>query len=147
MSNEVALALVAASSFPGFFCHMYSSRMANPVATEIVTGLVGGVPVPAEWRERPSIGVAFLVAAINLKIATATVDPGVQTLAYLFVFGFGLTVVGWVLSGAAEFAYFRRVPQQAIRERPNSKGTASEEVVRTSAPSTWYPRDHVYPVS
>lgn len=127
MSNEVAIALIAASSFPGFFCYIYTSRLANAVATEIVTGVVGGMPVPAEFRWRllyqrwvyyvcPAIGAAVAATAINFKLARLAVDRGVQTLAYFVAFGFGLAVVGWLLSGFSEFAYYRRVLRETTKD-------------------------------
>ena len=127
MSNSIAIALIAASSFPGFFCYIYTSRLANAVATDIVTGVVGGMPLPAEFRWRllyqrwlyyvlPAVGAAVAASAINFKIARLAVDGGVQSVAYLVAFGFALAVVGWLLTGLSEFAYYRRVLKEATKD-------------------------------
>jgi len=127
MSNSTAIALIAASTFPGFFCYIYTSRLANDVATDIVTGIIRGIPASTEWRWRllyqrwvyyvtPAVGAAVIVSALNFKIATLTTDAGVEAVAYLVAFAAALVALGWCLSGVSEFIYFRSVLSKSTRD-------------------------------
>jgi len=120
MSNEVALALIAASSFPGFFCYIWTAKLANTLPAQIISGVANGIPIPAEWRWRllyqrwvyyvgAGIGVSLLVAAFNFKVARLAADGGVQAVAYLVAFLGALVALAWTLSSISELSYFRRV--------------------------------------
>ena len=127
MSNEIALALVAASTFPGFFCYIYTARMANAVIAQIVTGVIEGMPIPPEWRWRllyqrwvyyvgAGIGVSLIVAVFNFKLARLATDGGVQAVAYLVAFLGALIGVAWALSSVSELSYFRRMLSETTKD-------------------------------
>jgi hypothetical protein len=120
MSNDVALALVAASTFPGFFCYIYSGKLANALPAQIISGVANGIPIPVEWRWRllyqrwvyyvgAGIGASLVVAAFNFTVARLATDGGVQALAYLVAFLAALVALAWMLSSISELSYFRRV--------------------------------------
>jgi len=124
MSNSTAIALIIASGFSGLFCVQYISKMANDLASEIVTGVTQGNSVPIKWRwlmlnqfwvpyAITAVGCAVGIAAVNMKIAEYAADAGVKPLAYLVAF-FGVVYAsGWLLTGASEYVYFRSVLRQA----------------------------------
>jgi len=127
MSNEVALALVAASTFPGFLCYICTAAMANSLPGQIISGVAKGIPIPIEWRWRllyqrwvyyvgAGIGVSLVVAVFNFKVAGLAADGGVQAVAYLVAFLAALVATGWLLSSISELAYFRRTLKETTND-------------------------------
>lgn len=127
MSNEVALALMAGSIFPGYLGYMYTAKLANALTVQIVSGVADGVPMPAEWRWRllygrwvyyvaVGVGISFVVAAFNFKVARFATDGGVQAVAYLVAFFGTLVAVGWMVASISELTYYRRVLRETTKD-------------------------------
>jgi len=68
-----------------------------------------------KWTYVVASGVSScaIVAAVNLKIGSATSDEGVKTLAYLGVFIGALVAIGWSLAAAMDVSYFRSILREA----------------------------------
>jgi hypothetical protein len=124
MSDPTALALTITSFFLGVFTYLYVIRWAHSVTVAIISGVIGGMPVPPDWRwlmlynkwfpllATAVAGGAF-VSGVNMKIASLSEDPGVKAVGYLVALFAALVALGCLLGGAAEFAYLRSVLRQA----------------------------------
>lgn len=123
MSNSAALALIVAADLLTWFGYLYTSKLMLALSAEIVTGVTRGIPIPMAWRRKmvekwtyvvaAGVTCCAIVAAVNLKIASATSDEGVKTLAYIGVFIGALVAIGWALAAAMDVRYFQSVLRQA----------------------------------
>ena len=88
MSNSTALALLIAASFPAFFA-LYLAKMAVDIGAQVVTGVVGGVPVSINYRwlllfqtwvswSVSAVGMAILPGVVALNVAGNVADIGVH---------------------------------------------------------------------
>jgi hypothetical protein len=124
MPTSTALALLVATSFVGFLCFPYVSRMANDTGHQVVTGVVDGKSVPLSyrwillhqiWVSNVLIAVAAVsfTVVVGVYVARHVAEPGVRLIAYFGAFLGGTGAFSWVVAGVSEFLYFRSVLRQA----------------------------------
>ena len=123
MSSTLAIALICANTFPGFFCFQYVLKLANDVGAEVATAVIRGVPISRTYRGimlyqvwigyvLGAVSIGSLVAVLNWSIAEL-VDAGlVQTAAYLASVIAAVGALGCALNAASGLIYFRRLMRE-----------------------------------
>ena len=127
MSTSAAIALILATFFLGLVSFFWLGRLANDVAAQVITGVVGGVPISLKYRRlllyqtwinnalAGLASVAFGVFVV-LKIADYATDPGIKPVAYLAAFIGGVTVLASVPTFLTEFVAFRAALVESKRD-------------------------------
>lgn len=126
MSASIAFALIIATFFPGMFCFLYASKMANDIADETVTGVVRGVPVPRKYRGIKffqmflgyvliAVVCALFVALVTAGIGQHAVDANVRGLAYATAFIGAAGALGWLFNAASALLYFRFIWRETAK--------------------------------
>ena len=123
MSDSVALALIITTDFFAWIGYLYTSKLMFALTAEIVAGFTQGVPTPTAWRRKLTEKFAFLIssvvammalgAGVNAKIASASSDAGVTTLAYFGAYIGALVAVSWSVVAWMDVRYFRSLIRQA----------------------------------
>jgi len=124
MSNSTAIALIIAAFVSVFLCFEYSTKQANELATEIVTGVARGVPLSTEYRLMmlynhwagyavASIFSLLVGAILQVRIAANVSDGDVKTLAYMVAAVTALGAIWWVLAAILEVRQYRSIVRQA----------------------------------
>jgi len=124
MSNTLAIALICANAFPGFFCFQYVSKLANDAGAEVAMGVIRGVPISQTYRGLMlyqvwigyvlgAVSILVLVAVLNWSIAVLVDDRLVQTTAYLASVIAAVGALGTTLNAASALIHFRRLIREA----------------------------------
>lgn len=123
MSSTLAIALICANTFPGFFCFHYVLKLANDVGAEVATAVIRGVPISRTYRGimlyqvwigyvLGAVSIGSLVAVLNWSIAELVHAGLVQTAAYLASVIAAVGALGCALNAASGLIHFRRLMRE-----------------------------------
>jgi hypothetical protein len=124
MSIGISLALTIATLLAGGTIFFFLSRLAETSATDLVSGVSKGAPLPLKYRWtllhqywlNYALGAMFVSAfgaAALLTIREHTPDLLVQRLALFGAFLGGVSSFAWMIDGIAEYIYYRSVLRKA----------------------------------
>ncbi len=124
MSNEHAIALIAAYFFPGVYIYLLLDRMIKDRENEIVTGVVRGVGVStvyrrfslyAHWGATVILRLGFLFPLIVAYLVTAenVDDEGVKLVAYMAAFYTAIGLLGAMSVAVMGYVHCVSVLRQA----------------------------------
>ena len=126
MSDSVALALAIANFFVGFFCFLWSSKLAGDIAVRVELGVIDGLPMSTKgrWVLLHSSWVGYVLAAIaagllsalvSMGIAAHTTSEHVKVISHVNAVIGAVASFGWMANGVSEYVYYRSVVRQAER--------------------------------
>jgi len=124
MSTSTAFALLVANTLVAVYLVFHLSTMAVHVATEIVTGVSGGRPLPLKYRwimlhqtwssyTCGAFGIAALATMVDFGLAGYVTGSNIKVVALGAVFFGATTTFAVMMAGILEYAYYRSVLRQA----------------------------------
>jgi len=120
MSSSLAIALICANTFPGFFCFQYVLKLANDAGAEVATAVIRGVPISRTYRGMmvyqvwigyvlSAVSIGSLAAVLNWCIAELVGEGVVQSAAYLAAVIAAVGTLGTALNATSALIHFRRL--------------------------------------
>jgi hypothetical protein len=117
------MALVA-NTLVGVYLVIHFSTLAVHVATEIVTGVSGGIPLPLKYRwlllnqtwlmyTLAAFATAALGTMVNFALAGYVTGSKLEVVALAAVFLGAAVCLAVITAGVFEYAYYRSVLRQA----------------------------------
>jgi hypothetical protein len=127
MSDLNGLVAISALAVTSTFLILHVTRMANDMGDQIVTGFVGGHPIPATQRwlmlysrwvayVAVAVGVPFFLALAAAMMADHVGDADSRLLGYVAAFLLVLAGINWLIQGIVQFFSFRSLLRQAEAE-------------------------------
>jgi hypothetical protein len=127
MSTSIAFALLVANTLVGIYLVIHFSQMAIDLATVIVTGVSGGMPLPLKYRwlllhqtwtshVLAAFGVAGLGTMVDYGLLEYVTGSTLRVVAWAFVFMGVMTTLAVMFAGFVEYPYYRSVLREAKRD-------------------------------
>jgi len=124
MSTSTAFALLVANTFVATYLLFHFSTLAVHIATQIVTGVSGGRPLPLKYRQvllhqtwssytLGAFGTAALGTMVNFAVAGYVTEGNLKVVASAAVFLGVVVSFAVMMAGVLEYAYYWRVLRQA----------------------------------
>jgi len=124
MSIPTAFALLVANTFVATYLLFHFSTLAVHVATPIVTGASGGLPLPLKYRQvllhqtwssytLGAFGMAALGTMVNFALAGYVTEGNLKVVASAAVFLGVVVSFAVLMAGIVEYAYYWGVLRQA----------------------------------